>query len=171
MFQREKSQNNGQKGPLLVKILALPPMPNTASLESFPSNSSGCENLLELFRNVDPPQGGTGLKVLPRPSVQDTTQPPPPPPTNQPLPTTIKCRTQEHRLQEKLDPQPLSPGNRTTGSTLPPPLTDLALPPITRITTNLQKNLLLRTVDPPVNEKLSRVAELMKKFGEKQVDV
>ena len=148
-----------------------PPMPNTITLESFPNNSSGCESLQELFRNVDPPNGGTGLKVLPRPSVQDTTQVPPPPPTNQPLPTTIKCRTQEHRLQEKLDPQPLPPGNRTTGSTLPPPLTDLALPPITRITTNLQKNLLLRTVDPPVNEKLSRVAELMKKFGEKQVDV
>ena len=144
-----------------------PPMPNTITLESFPNNSSGCESLQELFRNVDPPNGGTGLKVLPRPSVQDTTQVPPPPPTNQPLPTTIKCRTQEHRLQEKLDPQPLPPGNRTTGSTLPPPLTDLALPPITRITTNLQKNLLLRTVDPPVNEKLSRVAELRKSSGKR----
>ena len=91
----------GKTTPTPLHQVPQPPLPNTETLESFPNNSSGCESPLELFRNVDPPLGGTGLNVLPRPSVQET-NPPPPPHTNLTLPINNQTK---YLLPGILDPQ------------------------------------------------------------------
>ena len=124
-------------------------------------------DLLELFRNVDPPQGGTGLKVLPRPSVQDTNQPQPPPTTHYHPPTTISSRPPGNKPQGKVEPQAQCERNTPSNTTQPmPPPANHHQPPTTTIDhTNQHQNLLLRTVGPPVNVKLNRVSELRKKFG------
>ena len=143
--------------------MAITPLMISLLLPSYPSNSSGCENLLELFRNVDPPQGGTGLKVLPRPSVQDTNQPQPPPTTHYHPPTTISSRPPGNKPRGKVEPQAQCERNTPSNTTQPlPPPANHHQPPTTRIDhTNQHQNLLQRTV----NVKLNRVSELRKKFG------
>ena len=48
---------------------------------------------------------GAGLKVLPRPSVQDTNQPQPPTPTHHLPPTTISSRSPVNKPRGKVEPQ------------------------------------------------------------------
>ena len=111
----------------------------------------------------------TGLKVLPRPSVQDTNQPQPPPlpPTHHHPPTTISSRPPGNKPRGKVKPQAQCERNTPSNTTQPlPPLFNHHQPPTTTIDhTNHYQNLLLRTGGPPVNVKLNRVSELRKKFG------